>query len=118
MLVKTFGCAIIGINAIIVTIEVNSEKGIQFFLVGLPDNAVKESQQRIVASFSNLGYKFPKKLIEKIKLNNLQVWVAADNLAIASARRGYNPMMSFSGSNGYDDYSPLSTVMAGVKVQF
>lgn len=63
MLVKTFGCAIIGINAIIVTIEVNSDKGIQFFLVGLPDNAVKESQQRIVASFSNLGYKFPKKRI-------------------------------------------------------
>ena len=66
----------------------------------------------------NIGYKFPKKLIEKIKLNNLQIWVAADNLAIVSARRGYNPMMSFSGSNGYDDYSPLSTVMAGVKVQF
>ena len=66
----------------------------------------------------NLGYKFPKKLIEKIKLNTLQVWVAADNLAIATARKGYNPMMSFSGTNGYDDYSPLSTVMAGVKVQF
>lgn len=63
MLVKTFGCAIIGINAIIVTIEVNSAKGIQFFLVGLPDNAVKESYQRIIASFSNLGYKFPKKRI-------------------------------------------------------
>jgi magnesium chelatase family protein len=61
MLVKTFGCAIVGINAIIVTIEVNSEKGIQFFLVGLPDNSVKESHQRILASFSNLGYKFPRK---------------------------------------------------------
>ncbi len=61
MLVKSFGCAIVGINAIIVTIEVNSEKGIQFFLVGLPDNSVKESQQRILASFSNLGYKFPRK---------------------------------------------------------
>lgn len=63
MFIKTFGCAIIGINAIIVTIEVNSDKGIQFFLVGLPDNSVKESHQRIVASFSNLGYKFPKKRI-------------------------------------------------------
>lgn len=63
MLVKTFGCAIIGINAIIVTIEVNSEKGIQFFLVGLPDSSVKESYQRINASFSNLGYKFPKRRI-------------------------------------------------------
>ena len=66
----------------------------------------------------NLGYKFPKKLIEKIKLNNLQIWVAADNLAIATARKGYNPMMSMSGTNGYNDYSPLSTVMGGIKVQF
>jgi hypothetical protein len=66
----------------------------------------------------NLGYKFPKKLIEKIKLNTLQLWVAADNLGVASARKGYNPMMSMSGSNGYNDYSPLSTVMAGIKVQF
>lgn len=66
----------------------------------------------------NLGYKFPKKWIEKIKLNTLQIWVAADNLAIATARKGYNPMMSGDGSNGYSDYSPLSTVMAGLKVQF
>ena len=66
----------------------------------------------------NLGYKFPKKLIEKIKLSNLQIWVAADNLAIATARKGYNPMMSMSGTNGYNDYSPLSTVMGGIKVQF
>ena len=66
----------------------------------------------------NLGYKFPKKLIEKAKLNVLQLWVAADNLAIASARRGYNPMMSFSGTNAYADYSPQSTVMGGVKIQF
>ena len=63
MLVKTFGCAIVGINALIVTIEVNSEKGIQFFLVGLPDSSVKESYQRIVASFSNLNYKFPRRRI-------------------------------------------------------
>lgn len=66
----------------------------------------------------NLGYKFPKKLIEKIKLNNLQIWVAANNLALATARKGYNPMMSASGSNGYNDYSPLSTIMGGIKVQF
>ncbi len=66
----------------------------------------------------NLGYKFPKKWVEKIKLTNLQVWVAGDNLAIATARRGYNPMTSYSGTNGYDDYSPLSTVMGGIKVQF
>tara|TARA_B100000768_G_scaffold180453_1_gene200422 strand:+ start:3169 stop:3378 length:210 start_codon:yes stop_codon:yes gene_type:complete len=54
MLVKTFGATVIGINATIVTVEVNIGKGVQYFLVGLPDNAVKESKQRIeVASFSS-----------------------------------------------------------------
>ncbi len=66
----------------------------------------------------NLGYKFPKKWIEKIKLTMLQVWVAGDNLAIATARKGYNPMMSISGTNSYADYSPQSTIMGGIKVQF
>ena len=59
MLVKTFGCALFGIEAILVTIEVNIDRGINFFLVGLPDNAVKESQQRIEAAVTNLGYSYP-----------------------------------------------------------
>lgn len=63
MLVKTFGCALYGIDAILVTIEVNVEKGIQYFLVGLPDNAVKESQQRIEAALTNIGYAFPHRKI-------------------------------------------------------
>ena len=63
MLVKTFGCALFGIEAIQVTIEVNIDRGINFFLVGLPDNAVKESQQRIQAAIINLGYYYPHKKI-------------------------------------------------------
>lgn len=63
MLVKTFGCALFGIDAITVTIEVNIDKGINFYLVGLPDSAVKESQQRIEAAIGNLGYYFPHKKI-------------------------------------------------------
>ncbi len=47
MLVKTFGAALHGIDAITITIEVNITKGISMHIVGLPDNAVKESQQRI-----------------------------------------------------------------------
>ena len=43
MLVKVYGAAVQGIDATIVTIEVNSSRGIKFFLVGLPDSAVKES---------------------------------------------------------------------------
>lgn len=63
MLVKTYGCAIQGINAYTVTIEVNIDQGIQFAMVGLPDNAVKESHQRIEAALKNIGYKFPRKKI-------------------------------------------------------
>ncbi len=63
MLVKTFGCAIQGITANIITIEVNVDQGIQFSMVGLPDNAVKESHQRIEAALLNIGYKFPRKKI-------------------------------------------------------
>ena len=55
MLVRTFGSAVTGIDAVTVTIEVNVSRGIRFFLVGLPDVAVKESQQRIESSIRTLG---------------------------------------------------------------
>lgn len=63
MLVKTFGSALNGIDAITVTIEVNIDRGVQFFLVGLPDSAVKESQQRIESALNNNGLKYPKRKI-------------------------------------------------------
>lgn len=59
MLVKLFGAAVQGIDATIVTIEVNSSRGIKFFLVGLPDSAVKESHERIISALQVNGYKFP-----------------------------------------------------------
>ncbi len=61
MLVKTFGSAVYGINATTITIEVNVSKGVNFILVGLPDNAVKESHKRIVTALRNTGYKSPGK---------------------------------------------------------
>lgn len=63
MLVKTYGCAVYGIEAIPIVIETNIGRGINFYLVGLPDNAVKESHQRIKAAFSNNNFKFPGKEI-------------------------------------------------------
>ena len=63
MLVKTFGSAIHGIDAIIITIEVNISQGKKFYLVGLPDNAVKESHHRLVAVINNIGNKFPRRRI-------------------------------------------------------
>ena len=63
MLVKTFGSAVYGINATTVTVETNINSGINFLLVGLPDSAVKESQQRIDAALKNNGYRIPGKSI-------------------------------------------------------
>jgi magnesium chelatase family protein len=63
MLVKTFGSAIHGIDAIIITIEVSVTKGVNFFMVGLPDNAVKESQQRIATALNTNGFKMPGRRI-------------------------------------------------------
>lgn len=59
MLVKTYSSTVFGINATTITIEVNLGIGINFYLVGLPDSAVKESQQRIKAAFKNNDLKFP-----------------------------------------------------------
>ena len=63
MLVKLFGAAVQGIDATIVTIEVNCSRGIKFYLVGLPDSAVKESHERIVSALQVNGYKFPARQI-------------------------------------------------------
>lgn len=63
MLVKVYGAAVQGIDATIVTIEVNSSRGIKFFLVGLPDSAVKESHERIISALQVNGYKFPSRQI-------------------------------------------------------
>ena len=59
MLVKSFAAAVQGISATIITIEVSSTKGIQFYLVGLPDVAVRESHERIVSALQVNGYQFP-----------------------------------------------------------
>lgn len=59
MLVKSYSAAVQGIEATVVTIEVNLSRGIKFFLVGLPDSAVKESHERIVAALQVNGYRFP-----------------------------------------------------------
>ena len=63
MLVKTFGSSVQGIDATTVTVEINVGKGVYFFLVGLPDSAVKESQRRIIAALKNCGYEYPVKEI-------------------------------------------------------
>ena len=63
MLIRTFTSAVNGIEAVTVTVEVNVSRGVRFFLVGLPDNAVKESQQRIESSLRALNLHWPGKQV-------------------------------------------------------
>jgi magnesium chelatase family protein len=63
MLVKVYGSAVFGVEATTITVEVNIDKGIAYNVVGLPDNAIKESSYRISAALKNNGYKLPGKKI-------------------------------------------------------
>lgn len=64
MLVKTYGSAVYGVNAHKITIEVNIGQGqLNYFMVGLPDNAVKESQLRIETAVKNNGLKMPRERV-------------------------------------------------------
>lgn len=61
MIVKTYGSAVQGVEAISIVIEVNvAPKGTQFYIVGLPDSAVKESERRIESAIMNIGFRFPR----------------------------------------------------------
>ena len=63
MLVKVYGSAVFGVEATTITVEVNVVPGVAFYLVGLPDSAIKESSYRIAAALQNNTYKFPGKKI-------------------------------------------------------
>ena len=66
MLIKTFGSAVQGVNAYTITVEVSVSTGTKYFLVGLPDNAVKEGEQRIEAALKHYHYKMPR---QKVVIN-------------------------------------------------
>jgi magnesium chelatase family protein len=66
MLIKTFGSAVYGIEATTITVEVNITTGTKYYIVGLPDNAVKESLQRIESAIMAIGLRMPR---QKIVIN-------------------------------------------------
>ncbi len=84
MLTKVFAAAVHGIDAITITIEVNVFSGVKFHLVGLPDNAVKESQQRIESALREVGYRIPgKKIIINMAPADIRKEGAAYDLPLA-----------------------------------
>lgn len=63
MLVKLFGSAVYGVDAATVTVEVSVETGQNFFMVGLPDNAIKESWHRMETAIKHNGFEMPRRKI-------------------------------------------------------
>jgi magnesium chelatase family protein len=63
MLAKTFGSAVYGVNATMITIEVTVGQGLGVYMVGLADGAVRESQQRVEASLKYFGFKMPRQKV-------------------------------------------------------
>lgn len=84
MLVRTYSCALMGVAAIPITIEVDIENGVNFYLVGLPDSAVKESQQRIDTALRCYNYRIPgKKIVINMAPADIRKEGSAYDLTIA-----------------------------------
>ena len=84
MLKKVYASAVFGVEASTVTVEVNVDSGIGYHLVGLPDNAIKESNYRIAAALQNNGYKIPgKKIIINMSPADLRKEGSAYDLTLA-----------------------------------
>ncbi len=84
MPVKTYGSAVFGIEAITITIEVNISGGTKYFIVGLPDNAVKESMLRVESAITNSGYHMPRqKIVVNLAPADIRKEGSAYDLAIA-----------------------------------
>ncbi|TXK36669.1 YifB family Mg chelatase-like AAA ATPase [Pontibacter qinzhouensis] len=63
MLIKTFGSAVQGVNAYTITVEVNVGAGTKYYVVGLPDNAIKEGEQRIDSALKHYNYRMPRQKV-------------------------------------------------------
>lgn len=86
MFVKSYASTIVGIDAVTVAVEVNISNGIGMYLVGLPDNAVKESQERIRSAFENSGYRMTgKRLVVNLAPADIRKEGSAYDLPIAVA---------------------------------
>ena len=84
MLVKTFGSAVYGVEAVTITVEVNVLDGSKYYIVGLPDNAVKESMQRVESAVKSNGYFMPRtKLVVNLAPADIRKTGSAFDLPIA-----------------------------------
>ncbi|HTL08056.1 MAG TPA: magnesium chelatase domain-containing protein, partial [Chitinophagaceae bacterium] len=84
MLVKTFGSAVYGVEAVTITVEVNILGGLNYYVVGLPDSAVKESLQRVESALKSNAYHMPRtKLVVNLAPANIKKSGSAFDLPMA-----------------------------------
>ncbi|MFD2554302.1 YifB family Mg chelatase-like AAA ATPase [Sphingobacterium tabacisoli] len=84
MLVKTFSSAVYGIESTTISVEVNVSTGTKYYIVGLPDNAIKESLQRIESAILSIGYRMPRqKIVVNLAPADIRKEGSAYDLAIA-----------------------------------
>ena len=109
MLAKTYGAAVQGIDALIVTVEVNVASGSKLYMVGLPDNAVKESHERILSALQNSGLSVPqKKTVINLAPADLKKEGSAYDLPIAIGMLAASEMVIMDGLDKYVIMGELS----------
>jgi magnesium chelatase family protein len=109
MLAKIFGSAVYGVNAFTISIEVNIGQGTKFYMVGLPDNAVKESEQRVESVIKFLGYKMPRqKVVVNLAPADLRKEGAAYDLPIALGVLAASGQLQIAGIEQYIIMGELS----------
>ena len=96
MLVRTYGSAVQGVEAITITVEVNVLDGSKYFIVGLPDNTVKESIQRVESAIKTNGYRMPRiKLVVNLAPADIKKTGSAFDLPIAIGTLCANHQLNF-----------------------
>ncbi len=107
--------------------ETNTESNIPRFQYAVKDVDTSSSivSDRFLTDAStlslqtiNLGYTLPKKVVSKLGISNLRVYVSGDNLYYWSKRQGFDPRGSFWGSTSTTSYSPVRTFTGGLNIQF
>lgn len=84
MPVNTFGSSVYGVEAVTITVEVNISGGLKYFIVGLPDNAVRESMLRVESAITNSGYHMPRqKIVVNLAPADIRKEGSSYDLAIA-----------------------------------
>ena len=89
------------------------------------DQNINGSSDRFLvpASYLNfqnaqIGYTFPSKITQKMKIDKLRVYLSCDNIKYWSRRHGFDPRSSFSGGTNHEAYSPVRTISAGLNFMF